>query len=153
VKSSLAADLAVLEELLEDLTALIRPLDEACLNWTPLPSDTNSIAAMVVHTLGSTESWLARALGESLSRDREAEFRSRATAAELVDRIERTRADARRRFEQLDAVDPGTTRRTRRMSRNQDVDVTVAWCIEHALIHAGEHWGQIQLTRQIYAAR
>jgi hypothetical protein len=40
-----------------------------------------------------------------------------------------------------------------RLSSGTDATVCVAWCVEHAVIHAGEHWGQIQLTRQLYAAR
>jgi hypothetical protein len=40
-----------------------------------------------------------------------------------------------------------------RLRGDVDATVTAAWCVEHALAHAGEHWGQIQLTAQLYAAR
>jgi hypothetical protein len=39
------------------------------------------------------------------------------------------------------------------MSAGTSQDVTIAWCVEHAIIHVGEHWGQIQLTAQLYRAR
>jgi hypothetical protein len=31
------------------------------------------------------------------------------------------------------------------------MSLSVGWCIAHALIHAGEHWGQIQLNLQLYS--
>jgi uncharacterized damage-inducible protein DinB len=153
MSAPLAADLAVLEEMLDAMVELIRPLDDDCLNWTPAAPETNSIAAMVTHTCGSIDGWLSRALVESIERDREAEFHARADAAALVERIERCRAETRRRLDALDGVDPGTVRSVRRLSSGRDAQVSVAWCVEHAIVHAGEHWGQIQLTRQLYDAR
>ena len=44
----LDASLAVLEEMLDDLVELIRPLGDDALNWAPLPDGTNSIAVLVV---------------------------------------------------------------------------------------------------------
>jgi len=149
----LAADLSVLEELLTSLADFIRPLDVDCLNWAPPISDTNSIAAMVVHTVGSTDSWFARGLGESIQRDRDSEFHAHHTAEELIALIDAGRTSASRYLARLDQVDPGREISTRRLSRNIDITVSVAWCIEHALIHAGEHWGQIQLTKQFYDAQ
>jgi hypothetical protein len=153
MSAALEASLAVVEEQLDGMISLLQPLDADCLNWVPPVPDANSIAAMVTHTCGSIDSWLARALVETIDRDREAEFQARGDAAGLVDRIERCRADTRRRLEALEAVDPATVRSVRRLSRGEDAGVSVAWCVEHAIIHAGEHWGQIQLTRQLYAGR
>jgi hypothetical protein len=149
----LEAGLAVLEEQLDAMAALLRPLAADCLNWTPPVPETNSIAAMVTHTCGSVDSWLARALVETIERDREAEFAARADAAALVARIEKCRVETRRRVEALSAIDPATVRAVRRLSRGEDQQVSVAWCVEHAIIHAGEHWGQIQLTKQLFEAR
>ncbi len=149
----LAASLAVLEELFENMLELVRPLDPDCLNWTPPVPETNSIAVLVTHTVGSIDGWLARAVGETVNRDRDAEFRARHTAEELVGLVERARAEARRRFALLDGADLGRTIRTTRLSSNQETEVTAGWCLEHALIHAGEHWGQIQLNRQLYEGR
>ncbi len=152
MSEQLDANLAVLEEILDDLSDLIRPLDERALNWAPLGEGTNSIAVLVVHTAGSTVSWLARAAGEELPRDRESEFRARGTAADLLSVVERCRADARARIRELDALDLSGTRHVHRLRGNVDADVTAAWCVEHALAHAAEHWGQIQLTAQLHAA-
>lgn len=152
MNAHLAASLAVLEELYDGMGDLVRALDADCLNWTPPIPETNSISAMVTHTVGSIESWLSRAMGETTKRDREAEFHARHTGDELATMIERSRSDARHRFVLLDQTDPATLRHVRRMSTNREEDVSVAWCVEHALIHAGEHWGQIQLNRQLYVA-
>ncbi len=152
MSAHLEADLAVLDELLDDLSELIRPLDEAALNWTPLGEGTNSIAALVVHTAGSTSSWLARAVGESLARDRDSEFRARGGAPDLLATVERCRDDARRRIRQLEGTDLAGQRHVHRLRGDEDADVSAAWCVEHALAHAAEHWGQIQLTAQLYAA-
>jgi hypothetical protein len=57
-------------------------------------------------------------------------------------------------FARLDAVDRGLVRRVRRaIPRPHETEATVAWCIEHAIIHAGEHWGQIQLNRSLFLHR
>jgi uncharacterized damage-inducible protein DinB len=153
MKANLAADLAVLEEMYDSLTSFLAPLDDGCLNWAPLSANTNSIAALVSHTTGSTDGWLARAVGETIARDRDAEFHVQSTAADLIRLIAASRGETRRRFELLDRLDLGTVRQVRRLSRNEDVAVSIAWCVEHALIHAGEHWGQIQLTAQLFHAR
>ncbi|HEX5503072.1 MAG TPA: DinB family protein [Thermomicrobiales bacterium] len=149
----LTASQDVLEELYAALLDLLRGLDDAALAWRPPLPETNSIAALVHHTVGATESWLARALDESLARDRDAEFRASATAAEAVALVERSRERVRAQFARLAAVEPGTVRQLQRHGHAAAQPLTVAWCVEHALIHAGEHWGQIQLTRQLHAAR
>lgn len=153
MNAHLAANLAVLEELYHDLAELIRPLDADCLNWTPPIPEMNSIAALVTHVTGSLNTWLSRALDEPFQRDRDAEFHARHTADELLAMVERSQADLRRRLPRIEQVDPSAIRHVRRLSIGQDADVSVAWCIEHAVIHAGEHWGQIQLNRQLYAAQ
>ncbi len=148
----LEANLAVLEELCADLSELVAPLGSDELNWTPLAADSNSIAAMVTHTVASLDNWLARALDEPVSRDRDAEFRVEAIASDLVTSIELCLERTRRRFELLDEIDPSTIRQVVRLSRGFAADVSVAWCVEHAVIHTGEHWGQIQLTHQLYGS-
>jgi hypothetical protein len=153
VTAHLEASLAAFDEQFDAMVALLRQLSVECLNWTPEAPETNSIAAMVTHTCGSIDSWLARALVESIERDRDAEFQARADAAALVARVERCRSETRRRVAALAEIDPATVRAVRRLSRGDDQRVSVAWCVEHALVHAGEHWGQIQLTKQLFEAR
>src|SRR6185295_14640323 len=110
------------EELYDGLVAFLRPLDEARLNWVPPVSDTNSIAALVRHIVGSNDAWLARAAGEPFQRDRQAEFRAREGAEALVSAVERSRAVAQRRFGLLDDVRPGTMRIVRRLDATEDTE-------------------------------
>lgn len=148
----LTAQLAVIEEMYVDLCALVRPLDAACLNWTPPVPETNSIAAMIVHTIGSTNSWLSRAVDEPFSRDRAAEFHATGDAETLLTLLNDSQERIRAQFARLDALAPGTVRQVRRLAGKSEEPLTIAWCVAHAVIHMGEHWGQMQLNRQLYDA-
>jgi uncharacterized damage-inducible protein DinB len=144
-----AGQLAVLSELYAHIADLVRTQDEAALNWAPLPHDTNTIAALVHHIVGSTRVWLGRAVGETYERDREAEFRRHGTAEDLLAVLDGARAELNRTFERLDTLDLGRTMRVTRVAVPEGQTVSAAWCVEHALAHAGEHWGAIQLTAQL----
>lgn len=149
-----AASRDTLELLYTDLLGLLGQLDDECVRWVPPVPETNAISGMVRHMLGATANWLARAAGAELTgRNRDAELHATDSVADLVATLERALDDVRQRFETLRAVDPLTRRRFRLVTRQADFDETVAWCVQHALVHAAEHWGQIQLTRQWYAAR
>jgi uncharacterized damage-inducible protein DinB len=150
VSAQLEAARAVYDELCDDLVGLLPTLDEAALNWAPLGDQTNSIAAIVRHVAGSMDSWLSRAVGETVTRDREAEFAYRGGAPDLLALVERSRAETRRRLERLATMDLTRTVRYRRTGASEEIELSLAWCVEHALIHAGEHWGQIQLTAQLH---
>lgn len=150
----LAASRLVLEELYDGLTALLPTLERAALEWAPLDDRTNSISGLVRHTVGSIDSWLARAVSETIERDRDAEFFYHGDVPDLLALVERSRSEVERRMALLEGLDPGEEIAVRRvMPRPHEARVSRAWCLEHAIIHAGEHWGQIQLTAQLYAAR
>ena len=133
----LAASLAVLEEMYDDLAGADHATRHRCPNWTPLVAETNSIAVLTVHTAGSVNSWLARALQEPFERDRDAEFLARRSASDFLVLLDYSRHLAREQFARLDAVDGGDVHTVRRLSSGQDAEVSVAWCVEHAIIHAG----------------
>ncbi|MCA1646820.1 MAG: DinB family protein [Chloroflexi bacterium] len=153
MNSSIAANQAVLDELYEDLTELVRELDTETINWAPPVAQTNSIAAMVSHLVGATGRWLSHAAGDRRQGDREAELHAAATADELIALIDQARADARAWFARIEGIDPSTMRPDWRPGQHAGRSSSAAWCVQHALIHAGEHWGQIQLTRQLAAQR
>jgi uncharacterized damage-inducible protein DinB len=154
VTDTYAANRATLEILYTDLLRFLRGLDDACVRWVPPAPETNSISGMVRHTLGATAGWITRAAGEELTgRDREAELRATDGVADLIAVTERALEDLRQRFDRLRGVDPAEVRRFHLVTRPGEFQESVAWCIEHAIIHAGEHWGQMQLTRQWYSVR
>jgi hypothetical protein len=146
-----AASLAALEMLYTDLRAFLDQVDDACVTWVPPAPDTNAIAGIVRHLLGATASWVTRALGEELGgRDRLAELRATDGAGELAGHVDRALEDLRRRFARLESVDPASLRRFELATRPGPREESAAWCVQRAVIHAGEHWGQAQLTRQWY---
>src|SRR5262245_43194513 len=148
----LTGSLSVLDEIYDGLVEVIRQADDDALNWTPPVGDANSIAALTRHIAGSNDAWFRRALDEPVQRDRDAEFRYRGTAEELLDILSESRASVRELAERLDAIDPATLRRYRRLGDDHESALSAAWCVEHALVHTAEHWGQIQLNRQWQAA-
>jgi uncharacterized damage-inducible protein DinB len=155
VKVEHAAELAVFEELFGNIADFVRPLDEASLNWRPLASETNSIAALVYHVVDSTNVWLARAAGETFerTRDREAQFRRQDSAGNLVAALDVGKQEVQRRFGLLDGIDLTQTVTVTRVTAPQPFDASRAWCVEHALSHVSEHWGAMQLTKQLYEAQ
>jgi hypothetical protein len=126
-------------------------MDEAPLNRRPPAPDANSIAVLVRHVVGSLGMWCARAIDEPFERDRDAEFRAHDDAPALVAALEASREHLRGQFGRLEAVDPAASRTVKRLGP-ETFDVTAGWCVAHALRHAGEHWGQIQLTRDLVLA-
>jgi hypothetical protein len=152
MNAHLTAGLAVLDEIYDDLAELIRQSDDDALDWTPPVPNANSTAALVRHIAGSSDAWFRRALGETFQRDRDAEFRFHGTALELIDLLAESRAALHEQAERLGAIDPAAIRRYTRLGDTHESALSVAWCIEHALVHAAEHWGQIQLNQQLYAA-
>jgi uncharacterized damage-inducible protein DinB len=143
------ASLQHLDTLYARLLDLLRSIDEEALNQTPGVPETNSIAVLVAHTVGASARWLSNAAGDFRRGDRAAEFRTRTTPAEAIALVEQARQDAHAWFATLDSIDPSAAR----PMLGEDGQTTVAWCVEHALTHAYEHWGQIQLTLQLAALR
>jgi hypothetical protein len=116
------------------------------LNWQPAP-ETNSIAVLVVHTLGSEAEVLRVAASVPGERDRPAEFRVTASeATELIKEIDE--ADS-----YLEAMAPRITAADLAAERPRG-DRPAQTCL-HWLVtnygHAREHLAHIQLTRQLYA--
>ena len=131
-----------------DLREEVRGLDADALNWAPGP-ETNSIAALVVHTLGSEAEVLRTVRAVAGERDRDAEFRSRAeTADQLVRALDA--ADA-----YLDELAAGITTEdlTAMRSRGERAPQTGLYWLISNYGHAREHLAHIQLTRQMYALR
>jgi uncharacterized damage-inducible protein DinB len=73
------------------MLAVADRLGDERVNVRPIGPDTNSVAALVVHCCGVSEFWLGHVgLGRESHREREAEFSSTATVAELHTLVEAT---------------------------------------------------------------
>lgn len=147
METLVTATLEVLDELHDDLRRMVSDLSAEALNWAP-GDETNSIYALVTHLLGSERFWLAAALQQSIERDREAEFRARgADASDLLRLIDEAGAQARALLAQLTPESLAGAFTLREVPRSG------ASCLLHALEHAGQHRGQIALTRQLWEQR
>ena len=125
----------------------VRDLDAAALNWAPAP-DTNPIAALVTHTLGSEAEVLRIVRDLPSDRDRPAEFLARVDdPAALLARLDA--ADAL-----LDELAPGITAADLAALRprpNREPRTGLYWLVQNAG-HAREHLAHLQLTKQLYDA-
>jgi hypothetical protein len=123
----------------------VRGLSPEELNWKPAP-ETNSIAVLVVHTLGSEAEVLRVAAKVPGERDRPAEFRVTAEDAEdLIRQIDQ--ADS-----YLDALAPRITAENlaEELPRgDRPPETGLHWLITN-YGHAREHLAHIQLTKQLY---
>jgi hypothetical protein len=143
IVAKIAEQFQVVHGLLRDE---VRDLSVDELNWKPAP-ETNSIAVLVVHTLGSEAEVLRTAAKVDGERDRDAEFL--ATASDADDLIRRLdRADS-----YLAAMAPRITAETLAeplMRGERGPETGLHWLITN-YGHAREHLAHIQLTKQLYA--
>ncbi len=88
----------------EQMLAVADRLGDAKVNERPLGSDTNAVAAIVVHCCGVAEFWLGHVgLGRESQREREAEFERRASVTELHVLVDTTIRQIDADLEALDA--------------------------------------------------
>jgi DinB superfamily len=145
---SVAGSLAkVFHEVHDNFREQVRGLDHGTLNWRPLPKS-NSIAVLVVHSLGSQREMLRAVRNISTERDRDSEFKAEAEAADLLALIDQADRDVDEHLGALTADDlTGLRPRGDRPPRPG-----IEWLITN-YGHAREHLAQIQLTKQLYDSR
>ena len=146
----LASYLQMIEDLRGQVRDLIANLPAEALNWHPLDVSeehaTNSLAVLAAHIAGAEHFLIGEGVGNlPPSRDRDAEFATRAaSAAELVDLLERVGEETRQVCSALSAPDLDGTREV------QGRTVPVRWCILHVIDHTALHLGHMQLTYQLW---
>jgi hypothetical protein len=131
----------------EDLRKEVRGMDTESLNWKPAP-ETNSIAVLVVHTLGSEAEVYRIVANVPSERDREAEFKVAETEADLLAKLDE--ADAL--IDELAAKITAADLDDARPRRNNPPETGLHWLLTN-YGHAREHLAHIQLTRQLLANR
>ena len=124
----------------------VRGLSVEELNWKPAP-ETNSIAVLVVHTLGSEAEVLRVAANVPGDRDRPAEFRVTANdAADLLREIDQADAYIEAMAPRISAEDLAAVR----PRGEREPETGLHWLLTN-YGHAREHLAHIQLTKQLYA--
>jgi hypothetical protein len=125
----------------------VRGLDHGTLNWRPLPK-ANSIAVLVVHSLGSEREMLRAVRQISIDRDRDSEFKAEAEAADLLALLDQADKDV---DEFLGALTEDDLVGMRPRGTNPPRP-GIEWLVSN-YGHAREHLAQIQLTKQLYDSR
>jgi uncharacterized damage-inducible protein DinB len=121
-------------------------------NDRPLGSDTNSVAALVIHCCAVTEFWIGHvALGRPSDRDRESEFSSTATVAELHAMVEKTLVQVAR---DLAAIDEGRTQPDRNGRQFlESGDESDGAIVLHVLEELYQHLGHMELAADALTIR
>lgn len=127
-------------------------LGDARVNDRPLGPGTNAVAALIIHSRAVAEFWIGHvALGRPSDRDRESEFSTTATVAELHALVDETLAQL---SEDLAAIDAGKTQpdRTGRqfLEGGDESDGSI---VLHVLRELYQHLGHMQLAADALAVR
>ncbi|HXB04090.1 MAG TPA: DinB family protein, partial [Candidatus Angelobacter sp.] len=131
----------------DKLREQVQGMDAGTLNWKPLPL-ANSIAVLIVHTLGSEREMIRAVRALATERDREAEFRAEAEAAALLDLLDQVDRELDEHLAALTAADLTELRpRGDRPPRPG-----LEWLLSN-YGHAREHLAQVELTKQLYDSR
>ncbi len=130
----------------------IKGMTDEAANWHPLPQGTNSVYAILSHIIGVDNFWVRQVIiGETVKRDREAEFAASGNLAELVDCWERAWVDIASVLGKLSNAQLLESRSVPR--RPEFARITVQWVVLHLLSHYAIHLGHIQLTAQMWDQR
>lgn len=131
----------------DKLREQVRGMDAGTLNWKPLPL-ANSIAVLIIHTLGSEREMIRAVRSLATERDREAEFRAEAEAGALLDLLDQADRELDVHLAAVTAADLTELRpRGDRPPRPG-----VEWLLSN-YGHAREHLAQVELTKQLYDSR
>jgi hypothetical protein len=142
----------VVAEDLKDLRAGVDGLPGEALDWKPAGEDTNSVAVLVTHVLGSTRWWMSVALGATPpDRDRESEFRVKSgDTAALLTFMDDFSEQILAIIDSVREVDWSAQRKT---PGDTPPTVPASWALLHAIEHLREHVAHVGLTRQLWEAR
>jgi hypothetical protein len=124
----------------------VRGMDRGTLNWKPLPL-ANSVAVLIVHTLGSEREVIHAVRMMPTERDRAAEFKAEAEAADLLALLDEADHDLEL-LGSLTAADLSELRPRGDRPPRPGLD----WLLSN-YGHAREHVAQIELTKQLYDSR
>jgi hypothetical protein len=138
---------ALYRDLHDKLREQVRGMDAGTLNWKPLPQ-ANSVAVLIVHTLGSEREMIRAVRSLPTERDRESEFRAEGEAADLLALLDQV---DRELDEHLGAVTAADLTELRPRG-DRPPRPGLEWLLSN-YGHAREHLAQVELTKQLYDSR
>ena len=125
----------------------VRGMDHGTINWKPLPL-ANSIAVLIVHTLGSEREMIRAVRKLATERDRDAEFKAESDAADLIALLDQADRELDEHLGALTVADL-TEMRPR---GDRPPKPGLEWLLSN-YGHTREHLAQIELTKQLYDSR
>lgn len=144
MESLIASATIEIEHLRADIHSGFTAVAPEALNWHPYPEG-NTIAGLVAHMYDAANFLLRTGLGEVVQRDREGQF-----AAAISD-VDAMLAQVDRSTDNVLALAARYTADD--LARSHDfrgMPITGSWFVVHACAHLLEHWGQIQLIRDLH---
>ena len=138
---------ALFRDVHEKMRADVRGMDHDTLNWKPLPA-ANSIAVLVVHTLGSEREMIRAVRLVATERDRPGEFKAETDEAALLELLDGADRELDEHAGALTAADLTEMRPRGDRAPRPGLE----WLISN-YGHAREHLAQIELTKQLYDSR
>jgi len=135
--------------LLRNMEGILRILEELppeALTWRPNIPNANSPGGLAVHTVASGEWWiLACVRGDTIARDRDEEFHQTMTAA-----VARTRFETwYQHVVALIATKPPEWFGA--ISQHPNGDRTNRRCLMHSVEHTAQHFGHLELMRELWS--
>lgn len=125
----------------------VRGLDHGTLNWRPLPK-ANSIAVLVTHSLASEREMIRSLRQIATERDRDAEFKIEAEAADLLALLDQADRELDEHILALTAADLTEMRQRGERPARPGIE----WLVSN-YGHAREHLAHVELTKQLYDSR
>ena len=137
-------------ELHAEIQKILETLPPEALEWTPAP-EMSTITVLVTHLTGAERFLIGDIIMETpTGRDRSAEFSARgASPADLIARLRLAEQDLERWLGTLKLEDLEKSHLHPRHGKQ----VSASFALLHALEHASEHLGHIQLTAQLWVQR
>lgn len=141
--------LSTQDALLAEMVKILEAMGVEGMNWTISLPEVNSAYAIATHATASQYWWIRENLhGETIDRDRPAEFTARAAdLGALKAEMARVQAVTRAIFAGLGPEDLTAERVVRGKS------VSVEWIVLHVIEHTAIHLGHLQLTQQLWEGR
>ncbi len=134
------------------VVASLEGLSEAQMNWRPPMEGANSAYVIAAHTLGNARTWvLGIACGQSIQRDRPAEFRSGGSYTEIVDETRALSAEIETALAGL----PASALERRKVpsqelwGEGEPYEMSVRQALIAVIEHASIHLGQLHITRDL----
>jgi DinB superfamily len=138
---------ALYHDVHEKLREQVRGMDAGTLNWKPLPL-ANSVAVLIVHTVGSEREMIRAVRSLPTERDRDSEFKAEAEAADLLALLDRADRELDEHLGAVTAADLTELRPRGDRPPRPGLD----WLLSN-YGHAREHLAQVELTKQLYDSR